>query len=459
MTTTNKNGGCQFLNDHDYHAVEPERDEEEHENQHQYRSFVHDGKSYESSSFSSAAPSSFLRRKPTSTTFDPMLAQSINVNTSYMGGTAFSAKRGEHHHSTKKKEGVDGDSKCISKNISKLKKARKNIGSYRRTKRGGDFYDTWKGRISVHTKVKYFDLKLLVKNVLEKTDLFVEKGWEIMEFYDVIRLSLPSSPPPTTDCTALGPRDVTASPPVDTFVTIPPAPSPTPALGTAQPVDLLDAPLILDDEEEQLISPTAYPQQEEDQEERKQHEPISNHEEIGEGASTPEIYIFSFGAVVFWNFQTEENEEAWMNKYIFAFGYEQEKYDDDDYDIKDVDYAIGGFNPMNAIESANDEISFAYGSTFQVKRDVVNLKTREHGEKMALSFALAKSAMLSIFEWRLDQVIERNSYIPEQLAKYGRIAMSSKEISREIGKIYLVKCGINLENNVLDTPEEFWEGK
>lgn len=150
-----------------------------------------------------------------------------------------------------------------------------------------------------------------------------------------------------------------------------------------------------------------------------------------------------------------------MKKYIFAYHEEEEQQQEGEGQESEDDEnnAIGDENHVDAIESANDEISFMYGTNYLIKSDVVTLQTREYGEKMALSFALAKSAMLSIFEWSLNQVIERNSSIPEQMVKYGRIPMNSKELSKEIGRIYLVKSGIHLENNVLDTPEEFWEGK
>jgi len=89
---------------------------------------------------------------------------------------------------------------------------------------------------------------------------------------------------------------------------------------------------------------------------------------------------------------------------------------------------------------------------------VIQLSTRDSAEKLAVSFAFAKSALLSIFEWRLEKTIERNSHIPEELAKTGHINLSRAEISKEIGRIYLVKHGIHLDNSLLDTPEEFWEG-
>lgn len=81
------------------------------------------------------------------------------------------------------------------------------------------------------------------------------------------------------------------------------------------------------------------------------------------------------------------------------------------------------------------------------------------GEKLAVSFAVAKSANLSIYEWCLEQAVQRNSHIPEALAKTGKLHLSRKEINVEIGRLYLLNNAINLETNMLDTPEEFWEGE
>ena len=81
------------------------------------------------------------------------------------------------------------------------------------------------------------------------------------------------------------------------------------------------------------------------------------------------------------------------------------------------------------------------------------------GEKLAVSFAVAKSANLSIYEWRLEQAVQRNSHIPEELAKSGELHLSRKEINVEIGRLYLLNNAINLETTMLDTPEEFWEGE
>ena len=159
-------------------------------------------------------------------------------------------------------------------------------------------------------------------------------------------------------------------------------------------------------------------------------------------ASMPEVYVFSFGSVVFWNFQSEFFEKAWIDRCLLRHS-----------------EIIGEVNDPIAMENACDEMGFIYGETHKIFRDVIQLSTRDSAEKLAVSFAFAKSALLSVFEWRLEKTIERNSHIPEELAKTGHINLSRAEISKEIGRIYLVKHGIHLDNSLLDTPEEFWEGK
>jgi uncharacterized Rmd1/YagE family protein len=119
--------------------------------------------------------------------------------------------------------------------------------------------------------------------------------------------------------------------------------------------------------------------------------------------------------------------------------------------------ACGVLHKPSAAENASDEMAFVYGEQSAFKWDVATLSTRESGEKLAISFALAKSSLLSIYEWRLQRTIDRNSHIPEELAKNGKIEMSREEISKEVGRIFLVKHGINLDASLIDTPEEFWE--
>jgi uncharacterized Rmd1/YagE family protein len=163
-------------------------------------------------------------------------------------------------------------------------------------------------------------------------------------------------------------------------------------------------------------------------------------------AAMPEIYLFRFGACVFWNFPNEEYEKQWINENLLGD------------DVED-DFS-GDLYKDDEIESALDSVSFQFGKVdakFAIKRDVCLLSSKEPEEKLAVSFALAKSSLLSLYELRVQEVIERNSHLPEEMVKHGRVHMSSDDLTREIGRLFLVKHGINLDQSLIDTPEEFWE--
>lgn len=155
---------------------------------------------------------------------------------------------------------------------------------------------------------------------------------------------------------------------------------------------------------------------------------------------TREIFIFSFGAVVFFNFSNPEKESQWMQTYLFSSS------------SLEKEHVYGTRHDVRAIESACDDMEFNYGETFSLKHDMCCFMSREPGEKLAVSFALAKSSLLSIYEWTLEQTIARNSHITEHLAKTGTIPMHKEDLSKEIGRIFLVMhmiaiCKTHLKNS------------
>ena len=250
---------------------------------------------------------------------------------------------------------------------------RKNVGAFRRTRQD---YATWKGRIGVYVEYDEFDLKKLISCIYQT----LPANWELVDCYDVVRLWLPIEEDHKDSNQFSGGEE--------------------------------DAPAL-------PVGEGAYAD--------------------GEGeihASMPEVFVFGFGAVVFWNFKDGRDEKHWMEQHLFPH--------------KEV---LGLKHNAESIEEACDEMGFCYSDKFSWHRDVVQLHTRDAGEKMAVSFAFAKSANLSIYEWRLAQAIQRNAHIPEDLAEHGELHLNRREINVEIGRLYLLNNAINLETNMLDTPE------
>lgn len=102
----------------------------------------------------------------------------------------------------------------------------------------------------------------------------------------------------------------------------------------------------------------------------EQNVPAGGGEYAGDGeihASMPEVFVFGFGAVVFWNFRGEETEKAWMKQHLYCH-----------------EECIGLMHNAESIESACDEMGFCYGEDFKWHRDVVQLQTRDAGEHLVL---------------------------------------------------------------------------
>jgi len=91
--------------------------------------------------------------------------------------------------------------------------------------------------------------------------------------------------------------------------------------------------------------------------------------------------------------------------------------------------------------------------------DVITLEESEIDNvqmKLAISYGLAQSIKLEFYEESIQKTIQENSYIPRELAKYGRISLSRKAISKRIGEIFLTRSSVNLSSEYLDVPEYFW---
>ena len=291
----------------------------------------------------------------------------------------------------------------------KLSRPRKTVAEFRKKTRSVPA--EWSGRVGIHLHVDEIDIEKVSEMV--KSQKWKEERWQAVDHFEVVRL-WQSEPP------YIGQEKWTES----------------------------DWPLS-EDEEATATS--------------NLHQQISQASSAQRAASAPidltapEIYLFSFGACVFWNFPDEKYEKDWISKFLLE---------------GDLRKCCGDLYQQDEIDSAMDDMSFQYqhpqlhqdsedgkaiANTFTIKQDVCMLSTRDSGEKLAVSFALAKSSLLSIYELRVQQVIERNSHLPEEMAKDGKVHMTTHELSQEVGRLFLVKHGINLDQSLIDTPEEFWE--
>lgn len=106
----------------------------------------------------------------------------------------------------------------------------------------------------------------------------------------------------------------------------------------------------------------------------------------------------------------------------------------------------------------HDQSTFHYGEStiIEEEEDEIVLESEDILIKLSLSHGLSQSVKLEWFEASVSRTIEKTRYLPEELARKGKIYMSRKKLSKKIGALFAERNSINLHSDILDTPEFFW---
>ena len=143
-----------------------------------------------------------------------------------------------------------------------------------------------------------------------------------------------------------------------------------------------------------------------------------------------EYWIFDYGVVVFWAVDKAERQ-ALINSL---------KKDNTTH-----------------FEKIEEHLCFAFADELMIKKDVITLPDHDPLTRLAISHALAQSSKLMEYEVQAQNSIKDYAHIPEELAKFGKISISSKEIAKIRGTLLSTKSDIILHYGLLDTPDFFWE--
>jgi len=151
-----------------------------------------------------------------------------------------------------------------------------------------------------------------------------------------------------------------------------------------------------------------------------------------------DVFIFNYGCLVFWGAEVEDIEQdiSTLSEFVSE---SLKRPISDRCEYKFVDYSENSF-----IEMSEDVIMIGNDDDIQLT-------------KLSFSYGLSQSVKLSVFEESVDRTIEENQSIPQDLIKTGQISMSKKDLAKKIGLLFTERNHINLNNNILDTPEFFWK--
>lgn len=155
--------------------------------------------------------------------------------------------------------------------------------------------------------------------------------------------------------------------------------------------------------------------------------------------STQDIFYFDYGCVVMWGLSP--NEEAAALEELKEFV--TEEYSDEELD-----------------ESC-DTLEFIFDHKVNPKRPVrfdrMLLRSLKIQEKLALSYAMAQSSKLFVFESKVLNSLEETRDLPRELAQRGMISCSKRDLNMLIGQLFVEQTEVNLFSNILDTPDFLWE--
>jgi uncharacterized Rmd1/YagE family protein len=152
-----------------------------------------------------------------------------------------------------------------------------------------------------------------------------------------------------------------------------------------------------------------------------------------------EVYIFEFGSVVFWGFS--RGEESRLLDVVRDFSTKMVEKSEFEAGEDDIAFVVSA--DTFRVVMSNDVISLPFGTTPK--------------QRLAVSFAIAQSTVLALYENRIDSKVADYKYIPELLSKDGKIKLSMREIGRMIGDIFVIRHDLNLHSYILDVPDFFWE--
>ena len=145
-----------------------------------------------------------------------------------------------------------------------------------------------------------------------------------------------------------------------------------------------------------------------------------------------DVFVFSYGCYVIWNSNKEVEEKT---------------------------LALCQNVSTNILEEPiRDQCKVKYGNTTEIhhEEDLIELESQDIDILFSFSHGLAQSVKLKNFEQSIIQIIQETRFLPEQIKKHGKTTLSRRKLSQLIGTLFQKRNNINLDCDLLDTPDFFW---
>jgi uncharacterized Rmd1/YagE family protein len=153
--------------------------------------------------------------------------------------------------------------------------------------------------------------------------------------------------------------------------------------------------------------------------------------------SFAEIFVFSYGVVVLWNFTEHQERDI----------------------LADLTFSSLLTRPLDQDDFETEEFHFEYSADVKRPRvfnDMITLLPRsDHMVKLTISHAIAQSTKLCFFEERMNETMADAQDVPRTLALTGELNMTRSEIVKIQGRLFKSRVDINLCELTLPPPISF----
>ena len=145
-----------------------------------------------------------------------------------------------------------------------------------------------------------------------------------------------------------------------------------------------------------------------------------------------ELFVFSYGVIVFWNFSEREEKDV-LADLTFSAGYET-GFSLVSRPERDEDFETEEFHLEYDLETPRPRIY----------NDMITLRSGDHMIKLAMSHAIAQSTKLSFFEERMARTMQEAQHVPRRLAVTGKLGMKREEVVGILGRLFMSRVDVNL---------------
>jgi uncharacterized Rmd1/YagE family protein len=156
-------------------------------------------------------------------------------------------------------------------------------------------------------------------------------------------------------------------------------------------------------------------------------------------AATPlaigEMFVFSYGVVVFWNF-TERQEKDCLADMAFS--------------VSETGISLVT-RPQPEADFETEEFHFEYNPEIprpRIYNDMFTLRSADHMIKLAISHAIAQSTKLSYFEEKMERTMLEAQHVPRTLALTGSLGMKREDVVKIVGRLFTSRVDVNLCESV-----------